>query len=109
MQAGRLSSSVAPLPDDAIVNHVTTRQGRDHIVSYRAGENVMVIVNVSFEPDLSTRELQESLRLISLRWPRSPEALGVLIGDLNICYPEEGRFSFVNQAFFTTAEMWIIP
>ena len=40
---------------------------------------------------------RERLRLISLRLPRYPEAFGVIIGDFNICEPEEGRFSVWNQ------------
>ena len=54
---------------------------------------VMVIVNVHFEPDLLVRDLRERLRLISNQRPRSPEAFGVLIGDLNLCDPEEGKFN----------------
>ena len=50
-----------------------------------------VIVNVHFKPDLATRDLRERLHCISLHWPRYPEALGVIIGDFNICEPEEGE------------------
>ena len=87
------------LPDHAFVSHVITYQGRDHIVTRRSGESVLVIVNVHFEPDLALRDLRERLHRISLHWPRYPEALGVIIGEFNICEPEEGRFNVRNQTF----------
>ena len=80
------------LPGHAFVSHEITCQGRDHIVTMRSGEGVLVIVNVHFEPHLVMRYLRERLRRVSLHWPRNPEALGV-IGDFNICEPEEGRFN----------------
>ena len=58
------------LPDGAIVNHVTTCQGRDHVVTTRSGEGVLVAVNVHVEPDLVLRNLRERLHRISLHWPR---------------------------------------
>ena len=56
----------------------------------------LVDVNVHFEPDLT---LCERLRLITPHWPCYPGAFGVIIGDLNICEPEEGRFNAWNQMF----------
>ena len=47
-------------PDGAIVTPVTTCQGRDHIVTIRSGERVLVVVNVHFEPDVVLRDLRES-------------------------------------------------
>ena len=87
------------LPDGAVVNHVTTCQGRDHIVTIRSGEGVLVIVNVHFEPDLEIRDVRERLRRISLHRSRFPEDLRVIIGDFNICEPEEGRFNVRHQTF----------
>ena len=87
------------MPDGAIVNHMTTCQGRDHIVTITSGGSVLVIVNVHFEPDLVLRYLRERQHRISLHWPRCPEALGVIIGDSNLCEPEEGRFNVRNQTF----------
>ena len=87
------------LSDGAIVNHMTACQGRDHIVTIRSGESVLVVVNVHFEPDLVLRNLCERLRRVSLHWQRYPEALCVIIGDFNICEPEEGRFNVRNQTF----------
>ena len=57
----------------------------------------MVVVNVHFELDLALRDLRERLRFISLYWPHYSEAFGVIIGDFNVCEPEEGRFSVWNQ------------
>ena len=58
-----------------------------------------MIVFVHFEPDLVLRDPRERLHRISLHWPRYPEALGEIIGDFNICEPEEGRFNVRNQTF----------
>ena len=79
------------LPDHAFVSHEITCQGRDHVVTIRSGEGVLVVVNVHLEPDLVMKDLRESLRRTSHHWPRHHEALGVIIGDFNICEPEEGR------------------
>ena len=53
------------LLDDAIVTHVVTRQGRDHIVSVLTGCRNLVIVNVHFEPELTLRGLRARSRLIT--------------------------------------------
>ena len=37
------------LPEDAILTHVITCQGRDHIVIVQSGRQSLVIVNVHFE------------------------------------------------------------
>ena len=37
------------LPDGAIVSHMTTCQGSDHIVTIRSGEGVLVVINIHFE------------------------------------------------------------
>ena len=58
-----------------------------------------MIVFVYFELDLVLRGLRERLHRISLHWPRNPEAQGMIIGDFNICEPEEGRFNVRNQTF----------
>ena len=77
--------------DDAMVTHVVTCQGRDHIVSIRSGCRSPVIVNVHFEPQLTLRSQRERLRLITPHWPLYPEAIG--------CKPEEGRFNVWNMTF----------
>ena len=51
-----------PLPEDAVVTHVITCQGRDHIVSIQSGRQSSVVVNVHFEPELTLRRLREGLR-----------------------------------------------
>ena len=50
------------LPDDAVVTHVVTCQGRYHIVNVRSGRRSLVIVKVHFEPELTLRSLRERLR-----------------------------------------------
>ena len=87
------------LHEGAIVTHVVSCQGRDHIVIIQSGDRYLVVVNVHFEPDLTLRNLRERLRLITPHWVHYPEALGVMIGDFNICEPEEGRFNTWNQTF----------
>ena len=77
---------------------MTTCQGRNHIVTIRSGEGVLVVI-VHFEPDLVLRDPRERLHRISILWPRYPESLGVIIGDFNVCEPEEGKFNVRNQTF----------
>ena len=45
------------LPDDVVVTHVITCQGRDHIVNVRSGCRNLVVVNVHLEPELTPEEL----------------------------------------------------
>ena len=87
------------LPDDAVVTHVVTFQGRDHIVNVRSGCQSLVIVNVHFEPELTLRSLRERLCLIIPHLPQNPDAIGIIMGDCSICEPEEGRFNVWNQTF----------
>ena len=91
--------SKVPLPENAIVTHVITCQRRDHIVNAQSGRKNLVIVNVHFEPVLTLRRLRERLRLITPHWPPYSNAFGIIMGDLNICEPEEGRFNVWNQTF----------
>ena len=57
------------LPEEAIVTHLITCQGRDHTVNIQSGRQSPVIVNVHFEPELSLRQLRERLHLINPHWP----------------------------------------
>ena len=72
------------LPEDAIVTHMSTCQGRDHIVNVESGRKNLVIVNVHFEPELTLRRLREKLRLITPHWPSYPNAVGIIMADFNI-------------------------
>ena len=45
------------LPEDAIVTHVVTCQGRDHFVNIRSGQHSLVIVNVHLEPELKLHNI----------------------------------------------------
>ena len=77
------------LPEEALVTHLVTRHGRDHLVSIQIGRHNLVIVNVHLEPELSLRQLRGRLRLIHPHWPTYPNGLGIILGDFNICHPEE--------------------
>ena len=87
------------LPEEAIVTHLITCRGRDHIVNIQSGRHSLVIVNVHLELELTLRQLRERLSLINPHCPSYPNAVGIILGDFNICEPEEGRFNVWNQAF----------
>ena len=57
------------LPEEAIVTHVVTCQGRDHLVNIRSGRHSLVIVNVHFEPELTLKQLRGRLCVIQPHWP----------------------------------------
>ena len=84
------------LPEEAIVAHVVTCQGRDHLVNVRSGRHSLVFVNVHFEPDLTLEQLRSRLCIIHPHWPAYSCGVGVILGDLNICDREEGRFNVWN-------------
>ena len=87
------------LPEEALLTHLITCHGRDHLVSIRSERHSLVIVNVHFEPELTLRQLRGRLRLINPHWPSYPNAVGIILGDFDICDPEEGRFNVWNQTF----------
>ena len=68
-------------------------------MNLRSVRHNFVVVNVHFEPDLTLRQLRGRLRLIHPHWPAYPSGVGVILGDFNICDPEEGRFHVWNQSF----------
>ena len=63
------------LLEDAIVTHVVTCQGRDHLVNIRSGRHSLVIVNVHFEPELTLRQLRGRLSFIHPHWPAYPRGV----------------------------------
>ena len=83
----------------AVVSHVITCQGRDHLVSIQSGRHNLVIINVHSEPELLLRQLRGRLRLIHPHWRAHPSGVGIILGDFNICDPEERRFNVWNQSF----------
>ena len=87
------------LPEEAIVTHLVTCHGCDHLVNIRSGRHNLVIFNVHFEPELTLRQLRGRLRLIHPHWPAYPNGVGIVLGDFNICDPEDGRFNVWNQPF----------
>ena len=84
---------------EAIVIHLVTCHGRDHIVNIQSGRHNFVFVNVHFEPELTLRQLRGRFRLAHPHWPAYPNGAGIILGDFNICDPEEGRFDVWNQSF----------
>ena len=66
------------LPEEAIVTHLVTCQGRDHLVNIQSGRHNLVIVNVHFEPELTLRQLRGRLRLIHPHWPAYPNGVGII-------------------------------
>ena len=46
------------LLEDALVTHVVTCHGRDHLVNSQSGRHNLVIVNVHFEPERTLRQLR---------------------------------------------------
>ena len=78
------------LLEEAIVTHVVSCQGRDHLLNIRSGRHSLVIVNVRFEPQLTLNQLRGRLCIIHPHWPAYPCGVGVILGDFNICDPEEG-------------------
>ena len=87
------------LLEEAVVTHLITCQGRDHMVNMQSGRQSLVIVNVHFEPERTLRQLRDRLHLINPHWPSYPNAVGIILGDFNICDAEEGRFNVRNQTF----------
>ena len=70
-----------------------------NIVSIRSGRRNSVVVNVHFELELTLRNLRERPCLFPPHWPHYSDAIGMIMGDLNVCEPEEGRFNVWNQSF----------
>ena len=53
----------------------------------------------NFEPELTLRQLRRRLHLFHPQRPSYPNGVGIILGDFNICDPEEGRFNVWNQTF----------
>ena len=85
------------LPQEAIVTHLVTCHGRDHLVRIQTGRHNLVIVNVHFSPELTLRQLRDRLHLIHPHWPSYPNGVGIILSGFNICDPQEGRVNVWNQ------------
>ena len=84
MQEDRTYASARSfLPENAIVTHRVTCQGRDHLVNVQSGRQSLVIVK----------------RLITPHRPSYHNAVGIILGDFDMCEPEERRFNVWNQTF----------
>ena len=69
-------------------------------MNIQSGRHNLVFINVHFEPELTLRQLRGRLSLIQAHWPTYPSGVGTILGDFNICDPEEeGRFNVWNQSF----------
>ena len=79
------------LPEEAIVTHSITCQGRDHVVHIQSGRQNLVIVNVHFKPEFTLRQLRDRLHFIHPHWPSYLNGVVIILGDFNICDPEEGH------------------
>ena len=60
------------LLEEAVVTHLVTCQGRDHLVNIPSGRHNLVIVNVHFELELTLRQLRGRLGLTHPHWPAYP-------------------------------------
>ena len=58
-------------------------------MNVQSGRKNLVIVTVHFEPELSLRCLRERLRLIAPHWPPCPNAVGIIMGDVNISVSQQ--------------------
>ena len=63
------------------VTHSITCHGRDHLVNIQSERHSLVILNVHFEPDLTSRQLRGRLGLIHPHWLAYPKNVGVILGD----------------------------
>ena len=68
-------------PEDTLVTHVITCQGRDHLVTIGSGRHNLVFVNVHFEPELTLRQPRGRLGLTHPHWPAYPSGMVVFLGD----------------------------
>ena len=114
-------------PEEALVTHLITCHGRDHLVNIQSGQHSLVLVNVHFEPELFLRQLRGRLRrterhsliIVSVQfkpeltlrqlrgrlgllhpyWPAYPTGVGVILGDFNICDLKKDDSMFWNHTF----------
>ena len=67
-------------------------------MNIQSGRHNFVIVNVHFKPEVTLRQLRADC-LIYPHWLAYPNGVDIMLGDFNICDPEEGRFNVWNQTF----------
>ena len=87
------------LPEEVLVTHLITCHGPRDLVNIQSERHSFVIINVHIEPDLTPRQLRDRLHLIHQHWPAYPNGVGVILGDFNICDPDNGRFNVWHQTF----------
>ena len=71
----------------------------------RLGDTTFLLSTSNFEPELTLRQLRGRLGLIHPHWPAYPNEVGIILGDFNICDPEEGRLmSGTSHSLMATQE-----
>ena len=63
------------LHDDAVLTHLVTQRGRDHILKMSSRERSVLIATVHLELRFSLSKFPETLQLIAAHWP-TPSGLG---------------------------------
>ena len=63
-----------------------------------------MVVYVHFESELTLWFLRERLRLITPHWSPYPNAVSIIMGDLNICVPEKGSMCGIKPSPTVTRE-----
>ena len=69
------------------------------LCTYNLGDTTSLLSTSNFEPELTLRQSRRRLNLIHPQWPSFPNGVGIILGDFNICDPEEGRLNVWNQTF----------
>ena len=68
-------------------------------MNIQSGRLNFVIVNVHLEPKLTLRQLRGRLQLTHTHCSSYPNGVGIILGDFNICDPEERRLHVWTQIF----------
>ena len=89
----------SPLQGGCVRENVVIHIGRDHLITLRAANRLLMIANVHLEPGSNLTHLRGRLHASHGHWPRYPDGVGILIGDFNTCEPEEGRCNAVTHVF----------
>ena len=97
-ECGRIGCLHSQKPEEAIVQHVVTCLCRDSLVNIRSGRHDLNCQRPS-RASTCLSAIRGRLRLIHPHWHAYPTGVGIVLGDFNICDPDEGRFHAWNQTF----------
>ena len=81
------------------MTHLIICDDRDHFVNIQSERHSIVCVSVYFEPELTLRQLRGRVGSYSPALACISQWWGIILGDFNICAPEEGRCNVWNQTF----------